>query len=181
MEARLADIASDRADGKRHRARSTRRTPTVPNHRSSAGDATSGRGRPEHRRCEGPETGRRAARKTREGRDFAALARPVLRRPGSATSGGDLPWAGKGTYGEPSKQSCFRPEGRGEISDPVKNRVSAITSSNAEVRPVAQRSFEDVRGELARTARLTGSQERYFALTERWTTLPWKTRAASMQ
>ncbi len=101
-----------------------------------------------------------------KGEDFAALARKYSDDPGSAAVGGELGWAGKGTYVGPFEAILFA-ENLGETSQPVKTQFGYHIIQLEEVRPGAERPFEEVRGELAAEARSKGSQDRFFALTDK--------------
>lgn len=101
-----------------------------------------------------------------KGEDFAALARQYSDDSGSAANGGELGWAGKGTYVGPFEEALFaaRP---GEITQPVKTEFGYHIIQLEEVRPGVRRSFDEVRSELAEEARHKGSQDRFFELTEK--------------
>lgn len=101
-----------------------------------------------------------------KGEDFAALARQYSDDTGSAANGGELGWAGKGTYVGPFEDALFaaRP---GETTQPVKTEFGYHIIQLEEVRPGVRRSFDEVRPELAEEARHKGSQDRFFELTEK--------------
>jgi peptidyl-prolyl cis-trans isomerase D len=100
------------------------------------------------------------------GEDFAALARQYSDDPGSASNGGDLGWAGKGTYVEPFEAALYA-QNVGDIPDPVKTEFGYHVIQLQELRPGTQRTFEEVREELAGEARTKGASDRFFALTEK--------------
>ncbi|MCC7258678.1 MAG: peptidyl-prolyl cis-trans isomerase [Gammaproteobacteria bacterium] len=99
------------------------------------------------------------------GEDFAALAREFSDDPGSAAAGGELGWAGPGTYVEPFEEALGS-QRVGEVSQPVRTDFGFHIIELEEMREGARRTFEEVRGELAAELRSRGSQERFFELTE---------------
>lgn len=101
-----------------------------------------------------------------KGEDFAALARQYSDDPGSASSGGDLGWAGRGTYVPAFEETLFALE-VGAVSAPVKTEFGYHVIQLMEVRPGTQRAFEDVRAELLEEARSRDLQDRFHALTEK--------------
>lgn len=101
-----------------------------------------------------------------KGEDFAALARQYSDDPGSAAAGGELGWAGKGTYVAPFEDALFA-QSVGEISQPVKTDFGYHIIQLEELREGTRRSFEEVREELAEEFRAKGSEDRFFELTEK--------------
>lgn len=101
-----------------------------------------------------------------KGEDFAALAREYSDDPGSASAGGDLGWAGRGTYVPAFEEALFGLQ-VGATSDPVKTEFGYHVIQLLEARPGTQRSFEEVRGELIEEARNRDLQDRFQALTEK--------------
>jgi peptidyl-prolyl cis-trans isomerase D len=100
------------------------------------------------------------------GEDFAALARQYSDDPGSAQAGGDLGWAGKGTYVAAFEEALFAQQ-PGQVSQPVKTEFGYHVIRLDEVRGGARKSFEDARQELADEIAARGSQDAFFALTEK--------------
>jgi peptidyl-prolyl cis-trans isomerase D len=100
------------------------------------------------------------------GAEFAALAREFSDDPGSAAQGGDLGWAGRGTYDAAFEEALYGLQA-GAISAPVKTEFGHHIIQLLEVRPGTQRSFEEVRGELVQEVRSRDVQDRYQALTEK--------------
>jgi peptidyl-prolyl cis-trans isomerase D len=100
------------------------------------------------------------------GEEFGELARRYSDDPGSASAGGDLGWAGKGTYVAPFEDVVFQ-QSVGDISPPVKTEFGYHVVQLQEIRPGTQRSFDEVQSELAGEARSKGAQEAFFALTEK--------------
>lgn len=103
--------------------------------------------------------------KLASGGDFAALAREYSDDPGSAAAGGELGWAGPGTYVEPF-EAALETQQVGATSQPVRTDFGFHIIQLEEVRAGTRRSFEDARDELAAELRARGSQERFFELTE---------------
>ncbi len=101
-----------------------------------------------------------------KGEDFAALARQYSDDPGSAAAGGELGWAGKGTYVEPFEAALFAQQA-GEISQPVRTDFGFHIIQAEEIREGSLRSFEEARQELADEFRARGSQDLFFELTEK--------------
>lgn len=115
-------------------------------------------------------TARRQAEQVRNrilaGEEFAALAREYSDDPGSASSGGDLGWASRGTYVGAFEDVLFE-QNPGDVSAPVKTEFGYHIIELLEVRQGARRSFEEVRDELANEARVRAAREQFYALTER--------------
>lgn len=101
-----------------------------------------------------------------KGEDFATLARQYSDDTGSAAGGGELGWAGKGTYVAPFEAALFAAS-PGQISPPVKTEFGYHIIQLEEIRPGDQRPFEAVRPELAAEAQARSNQDRFFALTEK--------------
>jgi peptidyl-prolyl cis-trans isomerase D len=101
-----------------------------------------------------------------KGEDFAALARQYSDDPGSAAQGGDLGWAGKGTYVAPFEAALFA-AAVGETTQPVKTDFGYHIIRLEEIRAGARRPFEEVREELAREAGSQDTEDRFFELTEK--------------
>jgi peptidyl-prolyl cis-trans isomerase D len=100
------------------------------------------------------------------GEDFAAVARAASDDTGSAQAGGDLGWAGRGTYDAAFEEALFGLQ-VGQVSPPVKTSFGYHIIELAEVRSGGQRSFEEAREELARELTASGAQDRFFAATEK--------------
>ncbi len=101
-----------------------------------------------------------------DGGDFAALARQHSDDPGSAARGGDLGWAGQGTYVPPFEEALFALE-VGATSPPVRTEFGYHVIRLDEIRPGTQRPYEAVRDELAAELRTRKAQDEYYALAER--------------
>lgn len=101
-----------------------------------------------------------------QGEDFATLAREHSDDSGSAAQGGDLGWAGKGTFVEAFDDALFAAE-PGDISQPVKTEFGYHIIQLEEVRPGASRSFAEVREEILEELRSRSAEERYYDLLDR--------------
>jgi peptidyl-prolyl cis-trans isomerase D len=83
------------------------------------------------------------------GVDFAALARELSDDPGSKDKGGDLGFFARGQMVPPFEQAAFSLE-PGKVSEPVRTDFGFHLVQVEERRPAEDRSFEQVREELAR-------------------------------
>lgn len=101
-----------------------------------------------------------------KGEDFATLARRYSDDPGSASAGGDLGWAGRGTYVAAFEDALYGLQVNA-ISPPVRTEFGYHLIQLLEIRPGVQRAFEEVRAELLEEARTRDRQDRFIALTEK--------------
>jgi peptidyl-prolyl cis-trans isomerase D len=101
-----------------------------------------------------------------KGEAFDSLARQYSSDTGSANAGGDLGWAGRGTFVGPFETALFSLN-VGEISPPVKTEFGYHIIQLQEVRGGTLKPFEEVREEIAKDAGSRDAQERYTALTEK--------------
>jgi len=86
------------------------------------------------------------------GADFAALARANSKDSASASSGGQLDWAGRDVYVPEFTAKLFSMQ-EGEISEPVKTQFGYHIIRLDGIRAETGRPFEEVRGELNATLR----------------------------
>lgn len=105
------------------------------------------------------------AAKLAAGGDFAALAAEYSDDPGSAGQGGDLGWAGKGVYAPEFEAALYALE-PGQVSAPVRTQFGFHVIRLDEVKAGTERSFEEVRAELADELRRQKSQDEYYAIAE---------------
>jgi len=84
----------------------------------------------------------------REGADFVALATALSEDPGSKTNGGDLGFFARGQMVEVFEDAAFSLE-PGMVSELVKSEYGYHIIRVEEHRDAEQRSFEDIRDELA--------------------------------
>lgn len=106
------------------------------------------------------------ARQLAGGADFAALARKYSGDPGSAQNGGELGWAGKGTYAEPFEAAVFSLQ-KGQVSDPVRTEFGFHIIQVEDIRDGSGRGFEQVRDELAAELKKQKAQDEFYALADR--------------
>ncbi|MBM4197814.1 MAG: hypothetical protein FJ197_12150 [Gammaproteobacteria bacterium] len=101
-----------------------------------------------------------------KGESFESLAAGFSDDPGSAQSGGDLGWVGSGTFPEPFETALFS-LALNQVSEPVQTEFGYHLIELQELRSGAVQGFDEVRGELEQEARNRGSQDRFFAVTEK--------------
>ncbi len=106
------------------------------------------------------------AGKLAKGGDFAALASQYSTDSGSASRGGDLGFAGQGSYVEPFEKALFALN-LGQTSAPVKTEFGYHIIRFDELRPGTERTFEEVRGQLTDELRKQKAQDEFYALAER--------------
>ena len=104
--------------------------------------------------------------KLAKGEDFAALAVKFSSDSGSSSRGGDLGLAAKGTYVEAFEKALFALQ-PGATSTPVKTEFGYHIIRLDEIRPGAERSFDQVRTELREELRKQKSQDQFYAVAER--------------
>jgi peptidyl-prolyl cis-trans isomerase D len=100
------------------------------------------------------------AAQARAGKDFAALAREHSDDVGSKGAGGDLGWTEKGGFAPAFEEALFTMD-KGAISDPVKTEEGYHVIWLRDVQPERAKSFDEVRGELAREY-LDSERERLY-------------------
>ena len=106
------------------------------------------------------------ARQLAAGGDFALLAAEYSDDPGSAGRGGDLGFAGRGTYVDAFEEALFSLQ-TGEVSPPVKTEFGYHLVELQEVRAGSERTFAEARGQLVEELRQNEAQEQFFLLAER--------------
>jgi peptidyl-prolyl cis-trans isomerase D len=106
------------------------------------------------------------AGKLAAGADFAALAREYSSDTGSATRGGDLGFAGRGFYVPEFEEALFA-LAPGQVSAPVKTQFGIHLIRLDEIKAGSERSFDQVRAEIADELRRTKAQDEFLALAER--------------
>ena len=89
------------------------------------------------------------ASEARGGADFAELASANSQDPGSASQGGDLGVMTPGTMVKPFEDAA-RELAEGEVSDPVQTRFGYHVIKVTELRPPREKSFAEVREQIAR-------------------------------
>ncbi len=106
------------------------------------------------------------AGKLAKGGDFAALAGQYSSDTGSASRGGDLGFAARGNY-VPAFEDALFALAPGATSAPVKTEFGYHIIRLDELRPGAERSFEEVRAQLMDELRRQKAQDEFYALAER--------------
>ena len=102
-----------------------------------------------------------AARAREEGADFSALAKEASDDLGTKELGGDLGWVERGLTDPVFEDALFAMEDAG-ISDPVRSDEGYHVIQVREITPASQKSFEEVREELA-TEYTQSENERLYA------------------
>src|SRR5690606_23887522 len=97
----------------------------------------------------------------RDGEDFAALAAEHSDDPGSAASGGDLGWIGRGSL-DPAFEDALYSMELGEVAGPVRTDFGWHIIRFDEVREGEERTFEEVRDELLASLRDERADDVYF-------------------
>ena len=87
------------------------------------------------------------AAELKSGKDFAELSKKYSADPGSASRGGDLGWADKGTYVASFADALFGMQ-PGQISDPVKTQYGYHIIRLDEIRPAHVRTLADARAQI---------------------------------
>ena len=99
--------------------------------------------------------------RVRAGEDFAVLAAASSDDPGSKAQGGDLGWATRESFVGPFADALFAMQ-KGEIRGPVKTQFGYHVIRLDDVEPPAQRSFDEVRGELEGDYRRDQAQTAFY-------------------
>jgi len=111
--------------------------------------------------------------KVRKGEDFAALARQYSQDPGSAASGGDLGFFGRGTMDKAFEDAAFALK-PGEVSEPVRSAFGFHIIKLDEIKGGQGKTFEEVRLQLERDLKRQRAEEQYFAKAEQLSTLTFE-------
>ena len=106
------------------------------------------------------------AGKLAKGADFAALAAQYSSDTGSASRGGDLGFAARGNYVAAFENALFA-LAPGATSAPVKTEFGYHIIRLDELRPGAERRFDEVRVQLTGELRNQKAQDEFYALAER--------------
>ena len=101
------------------------------------------------------------AAEAKGGADFAALASANSDDPGSKGQGGDLGWATRESFVAPFADALFAMNA-GEIRGPVKTQFGYHIIKLEAIEPGAQRSFDEVRGELEADYRRDQAQSAFY-------------------
>lgn len=111
--------------------------------------------------------------RVRKGEDFAALARQFSQDPGSAASGGDLGFFGRGTMDKAFEDAVFalKPD---EVSEPVRSAFGFHIIKLDEIKSGQGKPYEEVRAQLERDVQRQRAEEQYFALAEQLSNLTFE-------
>ena len=107
-----------------------------------------GSGGPEEQKA-ALEKAQKIADEARSGKDFAELAKASSEDLGSRALGGDLGWLDKGMT-DPAFEGALYALDKGKVSDPVLSPEGYHVIEVRDIRPGKTRTFEEVRGELAK-------------------------------
>lgn len=98
----------------------------------------------------------------RAGEDFAALAAEHSDDPGTASSGGDLGWITRGMLDAAFTDALYSLAEVGDVSDPVKTDFGWHIIRFDDIRPGEERSFEEVRDQLAEEYQNERADDLYY-------------------
>ena len=101
------------------------------------------------------------ATQAKSSKDFAALAKTDSEDLGSKAQSGDLGWLDKGVT-DPAFETALFAMKKGEVSDPVKSDEGYHVIQLRDVRAEKVRSFDEVKGELAKKY-FEGEREREYS------------------
>ena len=107
------------------------------------------------------------------GEAFEDLAREFSDDPGSAGSGGDLGFGGRGIWVPPFEQAAFS-LGIGELSEPVQSDFGFHLIRVEDVRESRTRAFDEVREEIEFEYRTEQAEQLYFEQVERLSNLAFE-------
>lgn len=107
------------------------------------------------------------ARQVAEGADFAALAKANSQDPGSAATGGDLGYAGKGMFVPEFEQALFALKQAGDVSPVIKTPFGYHLIKLTDIRASAAPSLASLRGELENEVRQARADELYGQAVEK--------------
>ncbi|NBC48388.1 MAG: peptidylprolyl isomerase [Gammaproteobacteria bacterium] len=107
------------------------------------------------------------------GEPFDAVAAEVSQDPGTAESGGELGWIGRGALDPAFEQAVFALE-PDSLSEPVRSRFGYHLVEVLDVRGGEPRPFEDVRDELIADLSTGGAEAVFFEQAEQLATLTYE-------
>ena len=107
------------------------------------------------------------------GEAFEGLAREFSDDPGSAESGGDLGFGGRGIWVPPFEQAAFS-LGVGELSEPVRSDFGFHLIRVEDIRESRTRAFDEVREEIEFEYRTEQAEQLYFEQVERLSNLAFE-------
>ncbi|HEC20379.1 MAG TPA: peptidylprolyl isomerase [Gammaproteobacteria bacterium] len=109
----------------------------------------------------------------RAGESFEKLAKENSDDPGSAETGGDLGFFGRGVM-EPDFESAAFSMKKGEISDPILTSFGYHIIKLTDIRGGASKSFDEVRDEIREQFKRDAKERKYFELADKLTNLAYE-------
>ncbi|VCU71987.1 Peptidyl-prolyl cis-trans isomerase D [Pigmentiphaga humi] len=107
------------------------------------------------------------------GADFAKLARDNSQDPGSAASGGDLDWFGRGMMAKPFEDAVFSLQ-QGEVSAVVPTDYGFHVIKLTGVRPAVVKPLAEVRSQIVEEIRQQQAARRFAEAAEQFTNLVYE-------
>lgn len=104
-------------------------------------------------------------RRIEAGERFEDVAREASEDPGSAASGGDLGYAGRGIW-DPSFEAAAFSLGLGEMGEPVRSEFGVHLIRVDDIRASRTRSYDEAKEELEREFRDEQAEQTYFEQVE---------------
>ena len=109
----------------------------------------------------------------RLGEDFATLAKAESQDPGSASSGGELGWFGRGAMVPAFEQAVFDMQA-GQISDVVESSFGFHIIKLEEIRPENVKPLDEVRPQLVRRLKTEEAERQFYDMSERLANLSYE-------
>ena len=109
----------------------------------------------------------------RAGEDFAALAREYSDDPGSADSGGDLGFFGRGVMDKTFEEVAFSLE-PGQVSDVVRTPYGFHIIRVDEIQEASVKPLDEVREEIRKELQRSRAEENYYTVAEQLQTLAFE-------
>lgn len=101
----------------------------------------------------------------KSGGDFAALAQKYSQDPGSASKGGDLGWAERGSFDKSFADAAFAMK-QGDIAGPVKSQYGYHIIQLVEVQPGKTQTFDEARAQIESELRRDKAADRFGDIQE---------------
>ncbi len=129
----------------------------------------------------GPDSDAQALQKTQElrkqlasGTDFAMLAKKHSEDPGSAAKGGDLGYVTRnGSMVKEFEDALFGLK-KGELSQPVRTSYGYHLIKLIDLKPLARKTFKEVRGDIESALRTHKAEEQFYELSEKLRNLAYE-------
>lgn len=107
-----------------------------------------------------------------QGEDFAALAMAESQDPGSAASGGDLGFFGKGVM-DPAFETATFSQALNEVGEPVRSSFGFHLIKVTDIKQGEVKSFEEARLEVEKAYRKDEGEKLYFEMAEKLANLSY--------